>query len=93
MNDKDFQELLNEIDSMSIDEYNEFHEKALKMKQERKVFNKRCDKKCIVHRLVTHNTCLFCKALRNSPYVDEKVKNKSDVEIMELQKKLEEEMD
>ena len=33
MNDKDFQDLLDEIDSMSVDEYNEFHEKALKMKE------------------------------------------------------------
>ena len=63
------------------------------MKKERKDFNKRCDKKCIVHRLVTHNTCLFCKALINSPYVDEEVKNKSDVEIVELQKRLEKEID
>lgn len=52
------------------------------MKKERKDFNKRCDKKCIVHRLVTHNTCLFCKALRNSP---------SD--IKELQQQLEKEID
>ena len=63
------------------------------MEKERKDFYKRCDKKCIVHRLVTHNTCLFCKALRNSPYVDEEVKNKSDVEIVELQKRLEKEID
>lgn len=58
-----------------------------------KDFNKSCDKKCIVHKLVTHNTCLFCKALRNSPYVDEEVKNKSDIEIVELQERLEKEMD
>lgn len=63
------------------------------MKKERKDFNKRCDKKCIVHRLVTHNTCLFCKALRNSPYVDEEVKNKTDSDIKELQQQLEKEID
>lgn len=32
MDEKDFQDLLNEIDSMSIEEYNQFHEEALKMK-------------------------------------------------------------
>ena len=32
MDKKDFQDLLNEIDSMSVEEYNNFHEKALKMK-------------------------------------------------------------
>lgn len=32
MNEKDFQDLLAEIDSMSIEEYNKFHEEALKMK-------------------------------------------------------------
>lgn len=32
MDEKDFQDLLNEIDSMSVEEYNNFHEKALKMK-------------------------------------------------------------
>lgn len=33
MDEKDFQDLLNEIDSMSIEEYNKYHEKALKMKE------------------------------------------------------------
>lgn len=32
MNENDFQDLLNEIDSMSIEEYNNFHKEALKMK-------------------------------------------------------------
>ena len=35
MNEKDFQDLLAEIDSMSIEEYNKFHEEALKMKASR----------------------------------------------------------
>ena len=33
MNEKDFKELLIEIDNMSIKEYNNYHEKAQKMKQ------------------------------------------------------------
>lgn len=59
----------------------------------KKSFNNKCDEKCIVHKLVTHNTCLFCKALRNSSYVDEEVKNKTDSEIKELQQQLEKEID
>lgn len=45
MNEKDFQDLLNEIDSMSIEEYNNFHEEALKMKNSGlsiKVSDKEC---------------------------------------------------
>lgn len=33
MNEKDFRDLLNEIDSMSIEEYDKFHDKALRMKE------------------------------------------------------------
>lgn len=33
MDEKDFFDLLNEIDSMSVKEYNKFHKKALKMKE------------------------------------------------------------
>lgn len=29
-------------------------------KQERKQIYDKCDENCIVHKLVTHNTCLFC---------------------------------
>lgn len=35
MDEKDFQDLLEEIDSMSVEEYNKFHEEAIKMKQSR----------------------------------------------------------
>ena len=35
MNETDFQDLLAEIDSMSIEEYNKFHEEALRMKESR----------------------------------------------------------
>lgn len=33
MDEKDFQELLDEIDTMSTEEYNEYHKKAIKMKK------------------------------------------------------------
>ena len=59
----------------------------------KKSFNNKCDEKCIVHKLVTHNTCLFCTALRNSPYIDKDVKNKTDEEIVELQMQVEKEID
>ena len=32
MDEKDFQDLLSEIDSMTVEEYNEFHEEVLKMR-------------------------------------------------------------
>ena len=51
-------------------------------------FNEDCDKECLVHKLVTHNSCLLCKALRNSPYVDDDLKAKSDKEIFEIQKEI-----
>lgn len=34
MDENDFKDLLNEIDSMDIEEYNKYHEKALEMKKE-----------------------------------------------------------
>ena len=33
MDENDFKDLLNEIDSMDIEEYNKYHEKALEMKK------------------------------------------------------------
>lgn len=45
------------------------------MKQE---FNENCDKNCVVHKLVTHNACLFCNALRNSPHLQNDVTKKTD---------------
>lgn len=47
------------------------------------VFNFKCDKKCVVHKLATHNTCWNCSAIRNSPYYQEEVKNMSDEKILE----------
>lgn len=58
------------------------------MKQE---FNENCDKNCVVHKLVTHNACLFCNALRNSPHLQNNVTKKTDKEILEMQSELEKE--
>ncbi|MBQ9206893.1 MAG: hypothetical protein IJ158_09290 [Treponema sp.] len=54
-------------------------------------FNEKCDTNCAVHKLVTHNACLFCKALRNSPYHAEAVKDMSDDDILTMQKEIEKE--
>lgn len=47
------------------------------------IFNKECDESCYVHKLKTHNACIFCEALRNSPYHD--VEGLSDWEILKMQ--------
>lgn len=52
-------------------------------------FNDKCDTDCIVHKLVTHNACLMCNSLRNSPYHKDDVMGKTDVEIEEMQKEIE----
>lgn len=41
----------------------------------------KCDKNCINHRLYTHNLCMTCKALKDSPYHQKYLKNKTDDEI------------
>lgn len=43
-----------------------------------------CNPGCIVHRLATHNTCLGCAAVRDSPYVDAGIKKLSISEIKKL---------
>lgn len=53
-------------------------------------FNEECDKNCIVHKLVTHNTCLSCNALRNSPHLSNEITSKTDIEIEKMQKEIEE---
>ena len=52
------------------------------------VFNFKCDKKCVVHKLATHNTCWNCSAIRNSPYFQEEVKNMSDEKILETREEI-----
>lgn len=52
------------------------------------IFNMKCDKNCVVHKLVTHNTCWNCGALRNSPYFQDEVKNKSDIELVQIREEI-----
>ena len=42
----------------------------------------KCDKSCISHRLYTHNLCMTCKALKDSPYHQEYLKGKTVKEIV-----------
>lgn len=41
----------------------------------------KCEKSCIGHTLITHNLCLTCKALKDSPYHQSYLKDKTDEEI------------
>lgn len=41
----------------------------------------KCNKNCIGHKLYTHNICMTCKALKDSPYHKDYLKNKTDDEI------------
>lgn len=50
-----------------------------------------CDYNCPVHKLATHNTCLTCPAVRNSPHHD--LKNVSDEELQKIIKDAEAEME
>ena len=43
----------------------------------------KCKKECIGHQLFTHNLCLTCKALKDSPYHQEFLKGKTDDEIVD----------
>lgn len=56
-------------------------------------FNKPCDKDCVIHKLKTHNACLFCESIRNSPYHGNDVSGMSDNDIRQMQSELEKEMD
>ena len=48
-----------------------------------------CDYNCPVHKLATHNTCLTCSAVRNSPYHD--LKDVSEEELQEIRNEAEKE--
>lgn len=43
----------------------------------------KCNPDCPLHKLVTHNTCIQCKALKDSPYHKDYLKGKTDDEIAE----------
>ena len=42
----------------------------------------KCRKDCFVHSLITHNTCVTCKAFKDSPYHQGFLKDKTDDEIV-----------
>lgn len=62
------------------------------MKKTKQKFNEECKEDCVVHKLVTHNTCLFCLACRKSPYLKDELLGKSDEEIEAIQKEVKEEL-
>ena len=53
------------------------------MKKESK-FNEQCSPNCPCHKTITHNACLCCLALRNSPYHKGEFDNKSDEDIEKM---------
>jgi len=58
------------------------------MKLESK-FSEPCVASCPCHKTITHNACLECLALRNSPYHKGEFENKSDEDIEKMQTKIE----
>lgn len=54
-------------------------------------YNEECEEDCVVHKLATHNTCLTCPAVRNSPHRD--LKNVTDEELQKIIKDAEAEME
>lgn len=50
-----------------------------------------CDYNCPVHKLATHNTCLTCPAVRNSPHHN--LKDVSEEELQQIIKEAETEME
>lgn len=45
--------------------------------------DEKCRQDCISHKLFTHNLCMTCNALKDSPYRQEYLKGKTDDEIAE----------
>ena len=62
------------------------------MTDEESKFNEECEVDCIVHKLATHNTCMFYSSCRNSPYYRESFLGKSDEEIEAIRKEVSEEL-
>lgn len=50
-----------------------------------------CNYSCPVHKLATHNACLTCSAVRNSPHHN--LKNVSNEELQKIIKEAEAEME
>ena len=62
------------------------------MTDEESKYNEECEEDCVVHKLATHNACVFCPACRNSPYHGKDFLGKSNEEIEVIQKELSEEL-
>lgn len=62
-----------------------------KLKKENEQLKTVCDYNCPVHKLATHNACLACPAVRNSPHHD--LKNVTDEELQKIIKDAEAEME
>lgn len=71
--------------------YEEIEEDAKAIAKENEELKSVCDFNCPVHKLATHNTCLTCPAVRNSPHHD--LKNVTDEELQKIIKDAEAEME
>lgn len=70
---------------------NEHILKSKELQKENEELKTVCDYNCPDHKFATHNACLMCPAVRNSPHHD--LKNVSDEELQKIIKEAEEEMD
>ena len=66
-------------------------ERISELEKENEQLKTVCDFNCPVHKLATHNTCLTCPAVRNSPHHD--LKNVTDEELQKIIKDAEAEME
>lgn len=66
-------------------------ENQLRLQAENEQLKTVCDFNCPVHKLATHNACLTCPAVRNSPHHD--LKNVTDEELQKIIKDAEAEME
>ena len=66
---------------------NDYHQ----LEKENAKLKEVCDFNCPVHKLATHNACLTCIAIRNSPHHN--LKNVTDEELQKIIKDAESEME
>lgn len=71
--------------------FDQWRRKVASLEEENQELKKICDYNCPVHKLATHNACLTCSAVRNSPHHD--LKNVSDEELQKIIKDAEAEME
>ena len=92
---KEMYEDLLERNKLQISELNTLTEEQdhhiVELEKEISELKKICDFNCPVHKLATHNTCLTCPAVRNSPHHD--LKNVTDEDVQKIIKDAEVEME